>query len=186
MSEKCVSRSGSMNGTPVIFYTYIPENRLSILSDLSDLNPVNWNKVHINNFKRSIRTRIRSFYIKLFHKAIALNDFLYKIKRIDSPNSSFCKSAPETLHIFIDCKVVKPVWDKTIEVICQKSNGVINVSKFEKKKSVLNKILFLTYLFLLLKYYIYLCKFQTKIPNFQAFKTYIENSKDLEYRIAKK
>ena len=45
--------------------------------------------------------------------------------------------------------------------------------------------MFLTYLFLMLKYYIYLCKFQSKIPNFQGFRTYIDYNKDLEYRIAK-
>ena len=46
--------------------------------------------------------------------------------------------------------------------------------------------IFLTYLFLLFKYYIYLCKFQGKSPNFEAFKAYVASSKDVEYQIAKK
>ena len=45
---------------------------------------------------------------------------------------------------------------------------------------------FHTYLFLLLKYYIYICKFQDKIPSFDGYKSYIAKNKDIEYSIAKK
>ena len=45
---------------------------------------------------------------------------------------------------------------------------------------------FLTFLFLLLKYYIYICKFQNKVPSFEGYKTYTVSNKDLEYMIAKK
>ena len=163
-----------------------PEKTLQFWNDFADPNPVNWDKVHMNNFKCSINTRIRSFYLKLFHKAIALNEFLYKIKRKDSPTCSFCKTAPETyIHCFIECQVIKPIWDKIIIVINQKSNKVIHPSLFDKMFGYEQDI-FLTYLFLLFKYYIYLCKFQGKSPNFEAFKAYVASSKDVEYQIAKK
>ena len=47
------------------------------------------------------------------------------------------------------------------------------------------KKMFLTHLFLMLIYFINLCKFQGKNPNFQGFRTYIDYNKDLEYRNAK-
>ena len=128
-----------------------PEKTLQFWNDFADPNPVNWDKVHMNDFKCSINTRIRSFYFKLFHKAIALNEFLYKIKRKGSPTCSFCKTAPETyIHCFIECQVIKPIWDKIIIVINQKSNKVIHPSQFDKMFGYEQDI-FLTYLFILFK-----------------------------------
>ena len=95
----------------VILGAHVPEKRLTFWKEFSDPNPVNWDKIHIDNFKCSISTRIRSFYFKLLHKAIALNNFLFTIKQKDSPNCSFCDNEPETyLHLFIECQTVKPIW----------------------------------------------------------------------------
>ena len=44
---------------------------------------------------------------------------------------------------------------------------------------------FLTYLFLRVKYYLYLCKFQDEILNFTIFITFIKSNRDNEYYIAK-
>ena len=143
-------------------------------------------KIHVNNFKSTISTQIRSFYFKLFHRAIGLNDFLYKIKRKDSPNCSLCDTSPETyIHLFIECPVVKPIWDETLKVIITKINKPLTVSMFEKMFGY-DTDMFLTYLFLLLKYYVYICKFRNKQPNFEGYKAYLITNKDLEYRIAKK
>ena len=57
-----------------------PENKMTFWNNLHNTDEVNWEKIHINNFKSTIITRIRSFYFKLFHKAIGLNDFCIKLK----------------------------------------------------------------------------------------------------------
>ena len=45
--------------------------------------------------------------------AIAFWDFLFKIKRIDSPVCCFGQKVPETIiHIFCKCDLVKPVWQE--------------------------------------------------------------------------
>ena len=89
------------------------------------------------------------------------------------------------ISLWNTAQVIKPIWDKIVIVINQKSNKVIHPSLFDKIFGYEQDI-FLTYLFLLFKYYIYLCKFQDKSPNFEAFKAYVASSKDVEYRIAKK
>lgn len=163
-----------------------PERQILFWNDLQEPDEVDWEKTHVNNFKCTISTRIRSFYFKLFHRAIGLNDFLYKIKRKVSPNCSFCNTDPETYsHIFVECPNVKPIWDETVKAITQKTNKPLNVSTFEKMFGC-ESDRFLTYLFLLLKYYIYICKFQSKPPNFEGYKCYITANKELEYCIAKK
>ena len=190
--EKIRSKLFNTKKTPKYAYTILlqtcaPEKKMAFWNDIhQDQNQLNWDKIHTNNFKCTINTRIRSFYFKLFHKAIALNNFLYKIKRRDSPNCSFCKNAPENyMHLFVDCHVVQPIWEETLKIINQKTKKNMVVSMFEKMFG-LAQDKFLTYLFLLLKYYIYICKFQSKMPNLQGFKAYTKIHKDVEYRIAKK
>ena len=69
---------------------------------------VKWNKA---NFKCTIETQLRSFYFKLFHKAICTNQFLHRIGRTDSPNCYFCYDLPETiLHLFCECEQFPLFW----------------------------------------------------------------------------
>ena len=170
----------------VILETRVPEKQIKHWGNFSDSDGDNWEKIHINNFKSTIITRVRSFYFKLFHRAIALNNFLYKIKRKDAPDCVFCSSVPETyIHLFVECPVVKTIWDQMINFISKKTNQVMNPTVFEKMFGYENDK-FITFLFLLLKYYIYVCKFQSKNPSFEGYKTYVVSMKNVEYAIAKK
>ena len=92
---------------------YIPENRIKFWDnffetdadadeDLEDPEDTDWEEIHNRNFRCSIDTRLRSFYFKIFHNAIAFNNFLFKINLKDSPNCDFCQNSPETIkHIFL-------------------------------------------------------------------------------------
>ena len=80
---------------------------------------------------------------------------------------------------------VKPIWNEVIRIINQKENTTINVSDFGKMFGV-NEDNFLTYIFLVVKYYIYICKFQGKTPDFNGLKACIKSNKDAEYLSAKK
>ena len=46
--------------------------------------------------------------------------------------------------------------------------------------------IFLTFLFLLLKYFIYSCKFKGIMPAYIAFKSFVKTQKETEYFLAKK
>ena len=97
----------------VLSDTCIPEKQINFWSELlddsgsgPDFDLEDWETIHLNNFKCTIDTRLRSFYFKLFHRAIAFNNFLFKINRKDSPNCSFCDKFPEaSVHIFCDCEI---------------------------------------------------------------------------------
>ena len=127
------------------------------------------------------------FILKKFSiNAIAFNYFLFKIKRKDSPDCVFCKQFPETIiHFFCDCDIVKPIWKDLVDVIRDKHDSNFRISSFDKIFGIQDDQ-FLTYLFLCVKYYLYVCKFQTKIPNFTALIVFIKNNRETEYFIAKK
>ena len=146
----------------------------------------NWEKIHNTNFLCTIDTKLRSFYFKIFHKAIALNNFLYKIKRKDSPNCSFCNKENETMvHLFCECELVTPLWQDLLDIIIQRNKSAITVTNFEKLFGICNDR-FISYLFLLLKYHIFICKFQDHLPNSAAFKSLVKKQKEIEYYLAKK
>ena len=107
------------------------ENKWTDWLDVVD--EVEWNDIHNANFKCTIETQLRSFYFKLFHKAICTNQFLHRIGRTDSPNCYFCNNSPETiLHLFCECEKVSPLWDELCSLINNVSGESFTFSNFEK------------------------------------------------------
>ena len=45
----------------------------------ANLDDEEWKEIHTRNFHCTIESKLRSFYFKVFHKAIAFKDFLFKI-----------------------------------------------------------------------------------------------------------
>ena len=145
-----------------------------------------WENVHKVNFTCTIDTRLRSFYFKFFHKTIALNGFLHKIKRNDSPNCAFCDRQEETMvHLFCECEKVSSIWKALLDLLLQKYDQNFIFTNFKKLFGV-PKDKFVTYLILLVKYYIYICKFKNELPNATAFKSFVKKQKEIEYFLAKK
>ena len=93
------------------------------------------------------------FTFKIFHNAIAFNNFLFKINRKDSPNCDFCQNSPETIkHIFCNCEYVTPIWKNLVKINQNKFDVDFTLSNFEKIFGVY-KDNFLSYLILCVKYY---------------------------------
>ena len=150
-----------------------------------------WGMIHEHNFSCSIETQLRSFYFKIFHKAICTNKFLHKIGRNDSPLCHFCKKNDESLiHLFCECDVVTPFWDHLSDFIESKTGESLQFSNYQKMfgldiedsdhKNAINFVI------LCLKFYIHRCKFQNVCPSFQAYKNLVKIKINTEYRIAEK
>ena len=168
----------------------IPEKRTAFWDNVGDVDneseDTDWGEIHLRNFKCCIDTRLRSFYFKVFHKAIAFNDFLFKINRKDSPNCDFCNKFPESIvHVFCECDYVIPIWDELVKIIQDKHDINFSISNFDKIFGVFPDK-FITYLFLCAKYHIYSCKFQNKKPNFVSFKVFVKGNRETEHFIARK
>ena len=157
-----------------------------IFEDFCDKGDVDWEEIHIRNYKCTIETQLRSFYFKLFHKAIAFNSFLHKIGRKDSPLCFFCKKCSETVvHVFCECDKVKPIWSELCSMLNNKLHAEYQFDNFEFMFGVANDML-LSYLFLCCKYYIYRCRFREEFPNYTALKNFILTKRKVEYWIASK
>ena len=150
---------------------------------------IDWSIIHDSNFRCSIETQLRSFYFKVFHKAICTNRFLHKIGRNDSPLCHFCKLKEETLiHLFCECDVVTPLWDNMSDFIQSKTGEDFQFSNYQKMfgldfedsehKNAIN------FLILCLKFFIHRCKFQNVNPSFQAYKNFVKVKFNIEYKIA--
>ena len=155
---------------------------------LDVVDEVEWNYIHNANFKCTIETQMRSFYLKLFHKAICTNQFLHRIGRSDSPNCYFCNDLPETiLHLFFECEKVSPLWDELCFLINNISGESFTFSNFEKMFGVTDLSEHdncINFLFLYLKFYLHRCKFQQTNPNFVAFLNLVQIKRNAEYKIA--
>ena len=161
------------------FWENILDVHVDALGDGSE--EIDWEEIHFRNFKCTIETKLRSFYFKVFHKAIAFNEFLFKINRKDSPLCDFCNKFPETIvHVFCECEHVKPIWADLVEIINDKHDMDFVLSNFEKIFGIF-KDKFLSYLILCVKYFIYVCKFKKVKPNFLGCKALIKNKRDIEF-----
>ena len=162
------------------------ENKWTDWLDVVD--EVEWNDIHNANFKCTIETQLRSFYFKLFHKAICTNQFLHRIGRTDSPNCYFCNNSPETiLHLFCECEKVSPLWDELCFLINNVSGESFTFSNYEKMFGVTDLSEHdscINFLFLCLKFYLHRCKFQQANPNFVAFLKLVKIKRNTEYKIA--
>ena len=137
------------------------------------LEEVEWDYIHKTNFTCTIETQLRSFYFKLFHRAICTNKFLHKIGRADNPNCYFCSNLPESLvHLFCECDKVSPLWDELCFLINNISGETFNFSNFDKMFGITDISEHdncINFLFLCMKFYLHRCKFQQTSPNLMHF-----------------
>ena len=142
--------------------------------------------IHLRNFKCTIESRLRSFYYKIFHRAIAFRNFLFKIKRIDSPGCCFCQKVPKTItHIFLWMWFCQTSLAGNWYIFHLNTEFDHQLSNFEKVLVIFDNK-FLTYIILCTKYFIYRCKFQDKKPHVNGLKSFIKSQREIEYCIAKK
>jgi len=159
--------------------------------DIENADDIDWQSIHDNNFKCTIETQIRSFYFKIFHRAICTNKFLHKIGRTDTPLCYFCKKSDESfIHLFCRCDKIVPLWDNLSTFIEGKCGENIIFSNLQKMFGIdtmsSEHNVCINFMVLYLKFYIYRCKFQQCIPNFEAFLNLIRLKLKTEYNIAEK
>ena len=128
----------------------------------------NWSQIFSMPFICTKESRLRYFQFKCIHRILTLNDFLCKIKYIDSSMCTFCHVDPETItHIFWNCPKIKCFWNAALSLIisdnitlCQE---IVLFGDVNNIKSPLN------FFILHGKYFIYMSRAKGESPNGKHF-----------------
>ena len=116
-------------------------------------------------FQCTKNNKLIIFQYKIMHRILATNDFLYKCKVKETHLCSFCNETKETLlHLFWDCFHVKNLWFEISELFQNRCNIILPITVRDiildsEKEDVSTNLLII-----LIKYYIYSCRFSVSIP----------------------
>ena len=87
-----------------------------------------WSRIFSKCNKITADTKLKWFQIRLIHRILPTNRFLYICRIKDSPECTFCKTEEETItHHFWSCPVIVPFW-KNLENMIKKKNALTAVS----------------------------------------------------------
>ena len=128
-----------------------------------------------------VDNKIKELQYKIIMRFIPTNYLLYKMKKINSPNCTFCMLAQQTIeHLFYHCVCVKNLWmyvlDKWNRVTGQNINlslrmcilGIYDTNEQTKCMS-------LNIVILIVKQYIMHCKYDQVELNTRGFECYFTN-----------
>ena len=104
---------------------------------------------------------------------LPLNDFLFKIKKIDSPLCTFCHFSEETIrHFFISCPLVSSFWHSIEHLLedydINESVVILGITKAVENAVVKNHVILIS------KQYIYRCRLNGSLPCKVVFNQYLK------------
>ena len=137
-----------------------------------------WKNIFILPFSLHCNNKICEMQFKILHRIIGVNNFLFKIKKVDSPRCDYCEIYHETIeHLFYDCFSVKTFWLNLFESwntfsgsqhsICQKDA----LLGYNLNNPMLYPVVNLLILFG--KKYIFVCKKNQSVLDINSFKKYV-------------
>lgn len=139
-----------------------------------------WKQIYKSPFIITTDSKLQSLQFKINHNIIFTNDKLFKCNMSDTQLCTFYFETKETLlHLFYECCFTRSVWYGLLDDLHNKCDihiykraeyfifGVMN----HPQKYIINLC------FLIIKNYIYLCRFKKTIP---IYKTALESVK--QYR----
>ena len=149
-----------------------------------------WDKIYILPFCSTVENKLRAFQFKISHNIFYHNRKLFDKNMIDDYKCTFCGEEDETLtHLFSDCIHVKPLWaeiDRRMQISVYDYENLALENKlfgFYKKISNQNYMIW-SQITMLVKYYIHVCRINTKLPYVGVLIKRIEYVENLEFKIA--
>lgn len=164
----------------------LPDEKFKKWEEILETGIDDWSNYFMLSKKACKDTYLANFQYKLLHRIIPTNSFLFKIKIKDTNLCTFCKIQEETIeHLFYECPLVHIFWVAFTQHINRfYVNFVLN------KKCIFlgcqDESLFLNFLLVVTKSYIYKSKFKSQVPNIIGIKNVLKkyHSADL-YTAAK-
>ena len=120
-------------------------------------------------------TKLRWFQLRILHRIIPTQKYLFTCKRAGSSRCTFCYNEPQTIqHLFWHCPFVQSFWTSLLHLLHQKCQ---HTARFAFKEDLVlfgisenvqtDKVL--DFIILHAKYFVYKCKLQNTLPCCQSF-----------------
>ena len=141
---------------------------------------LNWNQIFSKCHRTTVDTKLRWFQLRLLHRILSTNRYLYLCKIKDSSSCTFCRNEEETIiHLLWSCPVVQSFWKKLQNLLqnkCFNCNHLIlseYLVIFSSQDNVTtDKVI--DFIILLAKFFIYKCRFKEVEPEIQAFLAFLK------------
>ena len=136
---------------------------------------LDWSSAYLLALQCTKNTKLIEFHFKLFHRRLATNNFLFKIKLKENENCTFCQNAPETLiHLFWTCQKTSKLWKSVMEWlqnmnIIQNNFTLLNPTALGRKPDTSKYALQINCCLLLARYHICLAKANETLPHFEHY-----------------
>ena len=159
------------------------QRSLEIMLGLKD---VDWSRIYLLPRATTIESSLRSFQYKIQNNTLYLNERLFKLNAVESPQCSFPESV---LHLFCTCSVTRSLW---VQFCLWASNAnVLLISDLDLQYCILGMYrqevqdqVIVNHLILSFKRYIYLKKGDENAPNLTGLKAHINCIEKLERNVA--
>ena len=91
---------------------------------------VNWDMIYKIPFYCTKNNQFSVFQYKILHRILSTNSLLFKCKLKETQDCNFCNETKETiLHLFWECNIVKNLWLEMAEILKNKCNIEIPISR---------------------------------------------------------
>ena len=167
-------------------------NSTKSLERMLGLEDVDWSRIYLLPRATTIKSSLRSFQYKILNNTLYLNERLFKLNAVESPQCSLCKQFRESvLHLFCTCSVTRSLWVQFC--LWASSANILLTSYLDPQYCILGMYrqelqdqVIVNHLILLFKRYIYLKKGDKNAPNLTGLKAYINCIEKLERNTASK
>lgn len=136
-----------------------------------------WETIFLTPFQITKCTKLRWFQTSINHKILETNNFLHKIKLVDSPGCTFCGNVEETIpHLFWQCTRTQrflhelKIKFEAINIKLKLNERDFILGIYPKGTSDI-----LQFLMLIAKYHIYICRCTKKQLNFKLYKINVQS-----------
>lgn len=144
-------------------------------------NNLDWKNIYKKSMETTNDNKLKILQFKILHRRIATNKFLEMIGIKDTMLCTFCKTNIETIeHLFFEC-----VHTKSILIFVKHRINFHTFLKFpEDEASILlgNDVenLAMNYIIMVVKYFIYKCKYNETLPTIRAFQNFFRYKINVE------
>ena len=172
-----------------VFYDHLNNNLVHPTSKAKwetqyNISSNQWKLFYSQPFNLTKDSSLQWLQIRILHRIIPVNKYLFTLKLKNSQECTFCKSESETIqHLFYNCVVTKRLID-TIESILL--NGNITVQWNETSFLFSDNSREVAILSLYMKQYIFIKRNLGLLPDIHSFKKFIKHKLDVNRYIAER